>query len=480
MRQASEDDTQSQLAATQQQLSDEQQAHAAAAPSAAVLQVNLQEAQQAASAFLSQLKLVEEGLAAQKQCREDANQKAASLQTRLQEVKGELAAEQQACITARETLTSLQTERAAAQESAASLQAKLAAPEEALAAEKFAHGSAVTSLKADLGVAEQGVSCLQSQLKALESQLAAGKQALEAVIQSVARFPSPLKAVQQELADKTANWSGEKQGEQAGAEAVAGLGHHVAASGHQVEEAAQRCPSPQEGLRSSWSKTHESRDSQPDADVASQLTPRYEGVSIGTRGVQGAGQAWGSTAPLQQETPGSDPNTLLDLQKAQADLARIRQARQAGRADIVAPRKRQPSPALALCSAYQDEAALEEEVPRGQAKHGSPIAPVQQETPDRDTTTMKDEHGMEPELRALQQELQDTKAALHLSKDRLQEQDATIHYLRTDYEASWRKMSGRHEELLQQVKCLNASLRRAGAHDEDAYRHDIQDYKTSP
>ncbi|KAL0024909.1 hypothetical protein WJX77_001717 [Trebouxia sp. C0004] len=274
MRQASEDDTQSQLAATQQQLSDEQQAHAAAAPSAAVLQVNLQEAQQAASAFLSQLKLVEEGLAAQKQCREDANQKAASLQTRLQEVKGELAAEQQACITARETLTSLQTERAAAQESAASLQAKLAAPEEALAAEKFAHGSAVTSLKADLGVAEQGVSCLQSQLKALESQLAAGKQALEAVIQSVARFPSPLKAVQQELADKTANWSGEKQGEQAGAEAVAGLGHHVAASGHQVEEAAQRCPSPQEGLRSSWSKTHESRDSQPDADVASQLTPR--------------------------------------------------------------------------------------------------------------------------------------------------------------------------------------------------------------
>ncbi|KAL0024946.1 hypothetical protein WJX77_005206 [Trebouxia sp. C0004] len=135
----------------------------------------------------------------------------------------------------------------------------------------------------------------------------------------------------------------------------------------------------------------------------------------------------------------------------------------------------QPSP----CT-LQDEAALEEEVPRGQAKHGSPIAPVQQETPDRDTTTMKDEHGMEPELRALQQELQDTKAALHLSKDRLQEQDATIHYLRTDYEASWRKMSGRHEELLQQVKCLNASLRRAGAHDEDAYRHDIQDYKTSP
>ncbi len=41
-------------------------------------------------------------------------------------------------------------------------------------------------------------------------------------------------------------------------------------------------------------------------------------------------------------------------------------------------------------------------------------------------------------------------------------------------------MDGRHEELSQQVNSLKASLRRAGAHDEDAYRHDIQEYKKSP
>ena len=40
-------------------------------------------------------------------------------------------------------------------------------------------------------------------------------------------------------------------------------------------------------------------------------------------------------------------------------------------------------------------------------------------------------------------------------------------------------MNGRHEELLQQVTFLKASLRRAGAHDEEAYRHDVQEYQQS-
>jgi len=47
-------------------------------------------------------------------------------------------------------------------------------------------------------------------------------------------------------------------------------------------------------------------------------------------------------------------------------------------------------------------------------------------------------------------------------------------------QASWVEMDERHGELLQQVKSLKASLRRAGAHDEDAYQHDVQDYKKSP
>ncbi len=45
---------------------------------------------------------------------------------------------------------------------------------------------------------------------------------------------------------------------------------------------------------------------------------------------------------------------------------------------------------------------------------------------------MQGERGMERELQALQQELQDSKTALHLSKDRLQEQDATIENLHNE------------------------------------------------
>lgn len=47
-------------------------------------------------------------------------------------------------------------------------------------------------------------------------------------------------------------------------------------------------------------------------------------------------------------------------------------------------------------------------------------------------------------------------------------------------QASWVEMDERHGELSQQVNSLKASLRRAGAHDEDAYQHDVQDYKKSP
>jgi len=43
-------------------------------------------------------------------------------------------------------------------------------------------------------------------------------------------------------------------------------------------------------------------------------------------------------------------------------------------------------------------------------------------------------------------------------------------------QVTWQQMNGRHEELLQQMKSLKASLRRAGAHDEEAYRNDIQEY----
>ncbi len=46
-------------------------------------------------------------------------------------------------------------------------------------------------------------------------------------------------------------------------------------------------------------------------------------------------------------------------------------------------------------------------------------------------------------------------------------------------QATWQQMDGRQEELTQQVKSLKASLRRAGAHDEEAYRHDIQEYEKS-
>ncbi len=46
-------------------------------------------------------------------------------------------------------------------------------------------------------------------------------------------------------------------------------------------------------------------------------------------------------------------------------------------------------------------------------------------------------------------------------------------------QATWQRMDGRHEELSQQVKSLKASLSRAGAHNEEAYRHDIQEYEKS-
>ena len=47
-------------------------------------------------------------------------------------------------------------------------------------------------------------------------------------------------------------------------------------------------------------------------------------------------------------------------------------------------------------------------------------------------------------------------------------------------QASWEQMTGQQEELSHQVEMLKASLRRAGAHDEDAYRHDIQDFHNPP
>ncbi|KAA6427066.1 MAG: hypothetical protein FRX49_02823 [Trebouxia sp. A1-2] len=526
------DDTQSQLVGTQRQLSDEQQAHAAAAQSAAVLQSDLQEGQRAASDFQSQLQLVNEGLAAQKQCLEDAHRKAASLQARLQEVQGEPAAEQQACVSAKKSLDSLQIERAAAQQSPAILQAKLAAAEEALAADKFAHDSGGTSLKADLGVAGQGMSVLISQLKALESELATGKQALAAVNQNPASFPAQLKAtqlqaaetqaqegedwsvpsyqtpvrsaqqtlsslciqleaLQQRLAEKIAGetvdrtvsvsmqqahqagghtaadphmqldcntqclqtgahgkWAKEKQGEQAFAEAVAAVGHQVAGLGNQVEEAAQRRLSPQQALRSSL---YESREGRPEADHASQLT-----------------------AALRQAHPPAAP---------------------------------------------QEGVAWAQDVSRRQARHGTPTYPLQQ-----DTSALLDQHDVQQEIQALQQELQETKAALHLAQDSLQKAEATIDCLRkedehktqnrypqphsggptanllpdeqiccvpsvdaseascadilpTHLQASWQRMNGRHEELLQEIQALKANLSRAGALDQDAYMHDIQDHK---
>lgn len=47
---------------------------------------------------------------------------------------------------------------------------------------------------------------------------------------------------------------------------------------------------------------------------------------------------------------------------------------------------------------------------------------------------VQDKHGVQLEIQELQQELQDTKAALHLSKDRLQKAHATIDCLRKEEE----------------------------------------------
>ncbi|KAL0033073.1 hypothetical protein WJX79_001401 [Trebouxia sp. C0005] len=130
--------------------------------------------------------------------------------------------------------------------------------------------------------------------------------------------------------------------------------------------------------------------------------------------------------------------------------------------------QRRPSP-------QQEGVAWVQEVSRLQARHGTPTAPLQQ-----DTNALLDKHGVQLEIQELQQELQDTKAALHLSKDRLQKAHATIDCLRKEEEASWQQMNRRHEELLEQIKILKARLSRMGALDEDAMRNDIQDYKSCP
>ncbi|DBB16866.1 TPA: hypothetical protein ACH3X3_015102 [Trebouxia sp. C0006] len=419
-------------------------------------------------------------------------------------------------------------------------QAELAAAEEALAAEKVAHGSAVTSLKAGLDLAQQEASSLQNQLKALESQLAAGKQAFGTASHTAASFPlraaqqqaaaetqaheeadwrvpsyqtpvqsaqqvvfalrTKLEAMQQELtekaADETVNWAvssllddmqaaqqqlsvgvsmqqahqagsptaadlqldwadsktqclqegangslvEEEQGEQAGAGAVAGLGHQVAGLGHQVEEAAQRRPSPLQ-------------------------TPLPSPLQTPL------------PSPLQSPLPSPFqvplPSPLQELRSSVSKMHEVREGRPE------ADDHTQLKAAMRLAHSHaapQDEPALEEEMPRGQAKHDSPIAPFQQETPGRDTAILKDKHGVQQEVQHLRQELLSTKTALQLSQDRLQEQGAAIDSLQAEAEVTWQQMNGRHDELLQQMKSLKASLRRAGAHDEEAYRNDIQEY----
>ncbi len=47
---------------------------------------------------------------------------------------------------------------------------------------------------------------------------------------------------------------------------------------------------------------------------------------------------------------------------------------------------------------------------------------------------MQGESGVQEEIQHLQQELQDTKAALQLSNDRVQERDATIDSLQAEVE----------------------------------------------
>ncbi|DBA72790.1 TPA: hypothetical protein ACH3X2_010179 [Trebouxia sp. C0005] len=455
MRQAS-DVTESQLVDTQQQLSDEQQAHAAAAQNAAVLRIDLQEAQRAASDFQSQLQLVNEGLAAQKHCFEDANRKAASLQARLQEVKDKLAAEQQACVSAKDTLDSLQVERAAAQQSAACLQAKLAAADEALAAEKIAHHSAVTSSKADLGVAGQGTSDLISQLKAFESELTTGKQALEAVNQNAASFPAQLKATQLQAAgtrtQEEENWSVPSY-----QTPVKGAQQTVSSLCNQLEAVQQRVAE----------------------KIANETVHRTVSVNM-----QQGHQAGGHTAadlhiqwPIQLDYHTQCSQKGARGKWAEGEAGRAGFCRSIGSCRTPRGRSRasggrgSPTPPFPTAG----RVAWVQEVSRLQARHGTPTAPLQQ-----DTNALLDKHGVQLEIQELQQELQDTKAALHLSKDRLQKAHATIDCLRKEEEASWQQMNRRHEELLEQIKILKARLSRMGALDEDAMRNDIQDYKSCP
>ncbi|KAL0038202.1 hypothetical protein WJX79_007975 [Trebouxia sp. C0005] len=123
-------------------------------------------------------------------------------------------------------------------------------------------------------------------------------------------------------------------------------------------------------------------------------------------------------------------------------------------------------------AAPQEGVAWAQDVSRRQARHGTPTYPLQQ-----DTSALLDQHDVQQEIQALQQELQETKAALHLAQDSLQKAEATIDCLRKEDEASWQRMNGRHEELLQEIQALKANLSRAGALDQDAYMHDIQDHK---
>jgi len=147
-----------------------------------------------------------------------------------------------------------------------------------------------------------------------------------------------------------------------------------------------------------------------------------EGVALAEEVSRGQAKHGTPTAPLQQETPGRDTNTLP-----------------------VCPFKFQSMVVFScsavsfvlccamLCYAMSCHAMLCYAMLCHSQLVGIDTVHMQHLHKDC-ALCVQDEHGMQQECQDFQQELQDIKTALHLSKDRLQKADATIDCLRSEAE----------------------------------------------